>query len=122
MTMKRLVTMLSAMAVALMFTGGASAAAGESVTAAEIAAAKTPAEHEAIAKQYDAEAATAEAQAKEHEAMVQTYETAAKGPKNEMARTMVGHCRNLVKDYKEAAASYKALAADHRKMAAEAGK
>ncbi len=120
--MKRLVTILSAMAVALMLTGGASAVAGESVTAAQIASAKTPAEHEAIAKQYDAEAVAAEAQAKEHESMVQSYEVAAHGPKNQMARSMVGHCKNLVKDYKAAAASYRALAAEHRKMAAEAGK
>jgi hypothetical protein len=122
MTMKRLITMLSAVAVALVLTSGASAATGGSVTPAQIAAAKTPAEHEAIAKQYDAEAAAAEAQAKEHEMMVQSYEVAHNNPKNAMAHSMVVHCKNLVKEYKEAAANYKALAAEHRKMATEAGK
>jgi hypothetical protein len=92
MTMKRLITMLSAVAMALVLAGGASAATGGSVTPAQIAAAKTPAEHEAIAKQYDAEAAAAEAQAKEHEMMVQTYEVAAGNPKNAGAKSMVGHC------------------------------
>ena len=120
--MKPLITMLSAVAMALMLAGGVSAATGGPVTTAEIAAAKTPADHEAIAKQYDAEAAAAEARAKEHEMMVQTYAVAANGPKNAGAKSMVGHCKNLVKEYKEAATNYKALAADHRKMAAEAGK
>jgi len=98
------------------------AAPGAEVTPAQIIAAHSPAEHEAIAKQYEAEAVAAEAQAKEHEAMVQSYRVAAKGTKGEMAKSMVAHCEALVREYQDAATSYKALAADHRKMATEAGK
>ena len=47
--MKRFITLLSAGAVALMLSGGAWAADAEPVSAAQIEAAKTPADHEAIA-------------------------------------------------------------------------
>jgi len=97
------------------------AAPAAEVTPVQITAAHTPADHEAIASQYDAEAAAAEAQATEHEAMVQSYKVAANGPKGEMAKSMVVHCEALVKEYRAAAANYKALAVDHRKMAAEVG-
>jgi hypothetical protein len=98
------------------------AASAAEVTPAQISAAHTPAEHEAIASQYDTAAARAEAQATEHEAMVQSYRVAARGAKGEMARSMVAHCEALVKEYREASANYKTLAADHRKMAAEASR
>ena len=94
--------------------------ASADVTDAQIAAAKTPAEHEAIAKAYDADAAAADAKAKEHEEMAKAYRSAG-GPKME-TNSMVHHCDGLVKEYKAAAADYRALAAEHRKMAAEAGK
>ena len=74
--MKRLVMMLSAGTVALMLSSGAWASGAEHVDSAQIAAAKTPADHEAIAKSYDAEAVAADAKATAHESMAKTYRPA----------------------------------------------
>ncbi len=92
--------------------------ASETVTAAQVAAAKTPAEHEAIAKAYDSKAVAAEADAKGHEAMARTYQVGG-APKGSSA-AMVGHCERLVTSYRAAATEYRALAAEHRKLAAVA--
>ncbi len=91
------------------------------VTEAQIAAAKTPADHEAIAKSYDADAAAAQAEASKHEAMARAYGTAG-GPKKTGPNSMVRHCERLVKSYTDAAADYRALAAEHRSMAQDAAK
>ena len=91
------------------------------VTEAQIAAAKTPADHEAIAKSYDADAAAAQAEASKHEAMARAYGTAG-GPKKTGPNSMVRHCERLVKSYTDAAADYRALAAEHRRMAQDAAK
>ena len=90
--------------------------ASEAVTEAQIAAARTPADHEAIAKAYDAKALEAEADARGHEAMARTYKTGGT-PKGKSA-AMVGHCERLTKSYQAAATEYHALAAEHRKLAA----
>jgi hypothetical protein len=87
------------------------------VTEAQIAAAKTPADHEAIAKAYEAEAAAADAKAKAHETMARTYRAGGGAPKASSA-AMVGHCDRLMKDYSAAAVEYRGLAAEHRKLAA----
>ena len=84
------------------------------------AAATTPADHEAIAKAFEEDAATADAKAKEHEAMARTYRSAG-GPKSN-TNSMVRHCKRLVKDYTDAAADYRALAAEHRGMAKDTAK
>ena len=90
------------------------------VTEAQIAAAKTPADHEAIAKAYEADAATADAKAKEHEAMARTYRSTG-GPKAN-TNSMVRHCERLVKNYTDAGADYRALAAEHRGMTKDTAK
>lgn len=91
------------------------------VTETQIAAARTPADHEAIAKSYDADAAAAEAAASKHEAMARAYHSAG-GPKKTGPNSMVRHCERLVKSYTDAAADYRALAAEHRSMAKDAAK
>ena len=91
------------------------------VTEAQIAAAKTPADHEAIAKSYEADAVAAEATAKEHQAMARAYQSAG-GPKKTGPNSMVRHCERLVKSYTDAAADYRALAAEHRGMAQDTAK
>ena len=111
---------LTALAAALTLGLATPIPASADVTDAQIAAARTPAEHEVIAKAYDADAKAAEAKATEHEAMAKTYRNAG-GPKMD-TNSMVHHCDRLVKEYKAAAAEYRALAAEHRKMAAAAGK
>ena len=108
----------TALAAALALGLAVPVIAAETVTDAQIAAAKTPADHEAIAKAYDAEAATAEATANEHETMARTYKVGG-SPKGTYAE-MVRHCARLAKSYREAATEYRALAAEHRKLAAAA--
>lgn len=88
------------------------------VTEAQIAAARTPADHEAIAARYDAEAKAADAMAANHEAMAKAYKAAgAKG-----TQSMASHCNRLVTQYREAAVEYRSLATEHRVMARAAVK
>ena len=109
--------LLAAMATALTLFLAVPGSATADVTEAQIAAAKTPADHEAIAKAYDAEAAAAEGKAKAHEGMARTYRAGGGTPKASPT-AMVGHCDRLMKSYSAAAVEYRALAAEHRKLAA----
>lgn len=113
--MNRLINLLGAGLVGLMLSGGAWAAGETAVNAAQIEAAKTPADHEAIAASYDDEATRLEATAKEHDRMANAYRSAAtkKGP--DMA-AMRAHCLKLAKQYADAAQENRALAAAHRAM------
>lgn len=113
--MNRFVTMMSAGAVAILLSGGA-LAAGSVVTPAQISAATTPADHEAIAAAYDKEAASLEAKAREHEQMAQAYGSA--GSKKGMdSASMHAHCAKLASQYRAAAAENRELAKQHRAMA-----
>jgi hypothetical protein len=116
MTMKSLVKMLSAGAVALMLSGGAWAANEDPVSAAQIEAAKTPADHEAIAAAYDREAARFDELAAKHVSMAKAYRTAAATNKGMRAAPMKMHCDKLVETYKTAAEENRQMAAEHRKM------
>jgi hypothetical protein len=89
--------------------------AAAEVTEAQIAAARTAADHQAIANMYEADAAVAEKKAKEHEAMARAYRSAGGSKAN--PASMAQHCGRLVKDYTNVAADYRALAAEHRSMA-----
>ena len=113
--------LLAAMATALTLFLAVPGSATADVTEAQVAAAKTPADHEAIAKAYDAEAAAAEAKAKAHEGMARTYRAGGGTPKANPT-AMVGHCDRLMKSYSAAAVEYRALAAEHRKLAAGGAK
>jgi hypothetical protein len=86
------------------------------VTAEQITAARTPAEHEAIAAAYDQEAARLEAKAKEHEKMAQAYSSAA-SKKGMGSASMHAHCAKLAKQYADAANENRELAKEHRAMA-----
>lgn len=113
--MKSHQNLLAAFAAVLTLCLASPLPAAADVTEAQITAARTPADHEAIAKAYDADAASAEAKAREHEAMAKTYRSA--GGQKSYTNTMVRHCERLVKEFTEAAANYRALAAEHRAMA-----
>jgi hypothetical protein len=108
--------LFAAMAAALTLVLAVPGPATADVTEAQIAAAKTPADHEAIAQAYDAEAAAADAKSKAHEGMARTYRAGGGAPKASSA-AMTGHCDRLMKSYSSAAAEYRALAAEHRKLA-----
>jgi len=113
---------LAAFAATLAFCLASPLHAAAEVTETQIAAAKTTADHEAIAKAYEADAFTAEAKAKEHEAMARKYRSIG-GPKSTAnSSPMVRHCERLVKSYTDAAADYRALAAEHHSMAKDAAK
>jgi hypothetical protein len=112
---------LAAFAAALALFASIPLPAVAEVTEAQIVAARTPADHEAIAKSYDADAAAAEAAASKHKAMARAYQSVG-GPKKTGPNSMVRHCERLVKTYTDAAADYRALAAEHRSMAQDAAK
>lgn len=117
--MKRLLTMLGAGTVALMLSTGASAKGDPAVDAARIAAAKTAADHEAIARDYQAEAAIAEGRVTAHESMARRYRLGGAPKASHIARTArILHCDRLVKQYRSTAEENIELAALHRQMAA----
>ncbi|MBP9592696.1 MAG: hypothetical protein KBE42_11525 [Steroidobacteraceae bacterium] len=89
------------------------------VTSDQISAARTAADHEAIAAEYDAEAAAAEKKAAAHAMMAKTYRAGGSPKGNPQA--MVAHCDRLVSQYEAAAKEYRALASEHRQMAGHAG-
>jgi hypothetical protein len=74
-----------------------------------LATAKTASDHEAIAEEYEKEAADAEAQYEKHQAGVSMYQ---KG-------TERLHCARLARDYQQAQLDAAALAAYHRTVAEE---
>ncbi len=114
--MKRFITLLSAGAVALMLSNSVMAGTESSVTAAQIQAAKTPADHEAIAVAYDNEAARFDAMAAKHASMSKAYKAAATTQQGLHGAAMGSHCEKLVKTYKNAAEENRQMAAEHRKM------
>lgn len=117
--MNRLVAIISAGAVAVMLSGGAQAE-DSAVTTAQIEAATTPSDHEAIAAGFDQEAARLEALAADHQKMADAYKDA--GSKKGMASaSMRAHCAKLAKKYAEAAQENRALAQEHRAMKDHAG-
>jgi hypothetical protein len=73
--------------------------------------AKTPADHEAIAKYYDQKAAQNDAELKMHQEQVKAYAT------NPRLSTMQMHCGRLIDLSKEQAKENRELAHDHRMMA-----
>jgi hypothetical protein len=87
-----------------------------------IANANTPADHERIAKYYDAEAARYEADSKQHEDEASYYAghqhpTAEGHSPNNYPQYMLNHCPQIAAKLKEAAQEARALAAGHREMA-----
>jgi hypothetical protein len=81
--------------------------------------AKTAADHEAIAKMYDEEAAAAKKKAEEHTKMGARYKHYESGnPKTQGVHfDMPKHCANLVKSYEAAAKEAEEMASAHRAMA-----
>jgi hypothetical protein len=96
------------------------AVAGPAPEAVE--SAKTPADHEAIAKSYDAEAKELRAKAQNHRQMARRYSRPASFKGSHAAGAMEGHCKRLASSYDQTAEAAEALATDHREMAKEAGK
>ena len=115
--MNPLVRMMSASLAALALSGGAWAGDAHRLDPAGIAAAKTPAEHEAVAKAYEAEALGLEKKAAMHKNLAETY--GAPGGKPFQA-AQAKHCDSVAASLAAAAAEDRALAKGHRDMAKEA--
>ncbi len=82
-----------------------------------ITAAKTPAEHEKLAAQYEREAKAARAKAQEHKLMAEAYRKAG-GPLIEKLH-FDQHCDALVKSYTSTADEFEALAKAEHEAAKE---
>ncbi len=119
--MTRSSVVLLAGAIVLSWVTTPALAAPETVvTPAVIAAAKTAADHEAIAKTYDAEAVRLEQEAQTQAELARIYGTYA-SPKFYSA-AMEKQCKQLARDLKASAALNRDLAALHRKVATEMSK
>lgn len=79
----------------------------------QIEAARTPADHEALAAYYVNEAAAARTKATEHRKMGKSYSGRGGG-------SMQGHCNAAAASYEDIAVRYDAMAAEHRQMGAQA--
>ncbi len=106
-----LMTTIAALGLSL----GTLSATGAVPTPAEIAAAKTPAEHEAIARAYEAEAKALEKMAAKHKDLGQTYSTQAGGKAPQASQAK--HCDSVASALEAAAREERALAEEHHKMA-----
>jgi hypothetical protein len=89
-----------------------------------IASAKTPQDHERIAKHFDDEAKRMDAEANDHEELAAQYKANPSGQesKHPMSGRTAGHCSYFAADLHKAAKEDRALAADHRAMATDTGK
>jgi hypothetical protein len=117
--MKRSVAVLS-VSVAVMGLACGIPAIADIPDVVTITAAKTPADHEAIAKAYESEAASLEKMAAMHKNLGETYSSQAGGKALHAAQAK--HCDSVASDLAAAAKEERALAAEHRKMATTAGK
>ena len=86
---------------------------------AQVSSAKTAADHQALAVQYDKDAAEAKAKAAEHRKMADAYkgQAAVTGGKVAAASAMPRHCERLATSYDEQAGMYTAMAAGERELA-----
>ena|ERR1022692_4601800 len=89
-----------------------------------VANAKTPEDHERLAKHFDAEAIQLDAEANEHQDLVAGYKANPSGQasKHPMSGKTAGHCQYFADDLHKAAAQARELAADHRAMVKLASK
>ncbi len=86
---------------------------------AKVQSAKTAADHEAIAKHYDEEAAEATKEAAAHRRMGEAYKGMSGGTtgKGYGVSAMPQHCETLAKAYDSEAEHYKGMAQTHRELA-----
>ena len=116
--MKRSVAVLSVGIVVVGLSCGIPAIA-DVPDAVTVTAAKTPADHEALAKAYESEAASLEKMGAMHKNLGATYTTQGGGKAWHAAQAK--HCDRIGTELSAAAKEERALAAQHRKMATAAG-
>ena len=84
----------------------------------QIETARTRADHEALAKYYDAEVARARAKVAEHRKMATGYQGMISGGRG--GGSMPAHCNAIASSYESIATQFDGMAASHRQMAAQA--
>ena len=89
-----------------------------SPTEKAVASAKTKADHEAIAADYEKAAGTAKAEAQKHRNLAKFYHNMPSG-RGDGSHGMASHCENLAKLSDQAAAEYLDLAKAHKETAAD---
>lgn len=111
------VTLASLMALAL--PTFPACASGDADVLAKVQAAKTAADHEAIAKIYDAKAAEATKEAADHRRMGEAYKglSGTVTGKGYATSAMPQHCDAIAKAYDAEAENFKAMAHAHRDLA-----
>lgn len=113
------------LAATLLFVGvGLAGCAGVATTPPpaiqqRIEAARTPADHEALAAYYVKEAAAARAKVAEHRAMGRAYTVSPPGGRG---GSWAAHCNATAASYEEIASRYDGMAAEHRQMASQVTK
>ncbi|MCW5625164.1 MAG: hypothetical protein KIT73_10660 [Burkholderiales bacterium] len=97
---------------------GCATAQTPSPTEKALASAKTKADHEAIAADYEKAAGTAKAEAQKHRNLAKFYHSSPTG-RGDGSHGMASHCENLAKLSDQAAAEYLDLAKAHKETAAD---
>jgi hypothetical protein len=101
------------------------AAPGDGMTGLQVSAlidsAKTPADHETLAKHYDSEATILESAADDHVKLAAQYKTTASltGSKKPTSEEASAHCTAFADGLRSAAKEARTMAADHRAVAVE---
>lgn len=117
----RFKTMLMALATCAMLSAplpAATWAAGGGDMLQQVESAKTPADHAALAAQYDGMAAAAKANAATHRKMGEAYKgmPATTGGKVTAASSMPQHCEAIAKSFDDQAEMYRTMAATEREL------
>jgi hypothetical protein len=84
----------------------------------QIEAARTPADHQALATYDTKESTAARAKAADHRRMGKAYQAAPSG--NRGGGSMPAHCNAAAASYEEIASRFDAMAAEHLQMAVQA--
>jgi hypothetical protein len=117
--MRTTMVALVVVAAALCLPAGRTSAQPAKTMDAMITGAKTAADHEALAAQYDKDAADAKAKASEHLKMGAAYkgQPAVTGGKAAGVSAMPEHCERLAKSFDEQAQMYTDMATAERALA-----
>ena len=109
-----------ALASSIAFAGGTTQAVAQGLSAEALEKADSPAAQNAIADEYEAEAARLRADVAKHEQMLRSYERKPTYHKTgQKGSNMSRHCLDLIAQYSQAADEATALARRHRTLAAE---
>jgi hypothetical protein len=87
-----------------------------------LASASTPADHEKLARHFQAKAATLDEDAAEHEELAVVYKTPLPPTKGAAPVRWDEHCKSVATSLRKAAAAARKLAEGHKKMAQETPK